>query len=207
MLEIAYLDLRANRAAATTPAIIYSQGTTLRIHDCNFLGRGVGQSCDQDAIVLGGKTVATQFQGYGTVIEKNYFQQTRRGIYAQVAANCLVFQNNFFGGSCGAADGTAGAIEVDGILGYGYANGNLISGNCIEMPNYVYGIRLANSGQNTLVGNMFVDVDPTRCLGNVRCEATAKGNLILGGFGDIRVPMLSEATPGTNNQIVTGWAA
>ena len=71
---------KSGGSATNGTPFIKTTNTHLHISNCFFLGNNAGVSANQDAIVLGGSTTsfggsgATQaFQGYGTVIEGNYF--------------------------------------------------------------------------------------------------------------------------------------
>jgi hypothetical protein len=72
-------------------------------------------------------------------------------------ANAIVIRDNWISWTCGSNDGTSGAaIEIDGTVGF--ARGNTIASNSIEMIKYPYGIKLVGSAQhNTLIGNAFWD--------------------------------------------------
>lgn len=162
VLEIDHISLIETGASTTTP-FLFDTNTTLRIHDTSFIGYTgkTGVTCDQDAIVLGAATLATNgtttsgFQGYGTVIENNYFNYTRRAIFGRGDANGVQIVNNTVWYNAGSNLAAGAAIEFDGTPG---ANGgNIFIGNLIETPQYPCGFSLTASSSNTFSGNSFYD--------------------------------------------------
>jgi len=142
---------------------LLTTSTILFLRDNSWSGNAAKyhETCDQDAIVLGGSsttqggdTASSAFGGYGTVIERNYFDRIRRGIYGRAHCNSVVIRDNMWQGTCG-SDNTAGALEFDGTGAV--ALSNYMSGNLIEMLGYVYGYVFRNSGSNKVFGDSFWD--------------------------------------------------
>jgi hypothetical protein len=136
---------------------IYTTNTTLHIAQSAFIGAS-GASPFQDAIVLGGRGAVVNgsstgyFQGYGTIIEGNYFDYVNRGVLLQVNANAVVIRDNTWWTNC------AGTAAIEDWNDTSYQNAGLFtSGNLIEMNNYTYGISLYRTIGATLLGDSFYD--------------------------------------------------
>lgn len=131
-----------------TQAFIYTEGTTLFIHHNAFWG-GPNRN---DGIVFGGITDGTGFQGYGTVIDSNFFARVSRAAYLRRWANAIVIRDN----SIWLTGGGDAAIELDGISPQSIS-GVVITGNLIEMANYTYGVKISNTNNSYFAGNGFFD--------------------------------------------------
>ena len=188
-LEITGITFRETGLASTP--FIYTTYTTLHIHGNGFYGNKIGVLCDQDAIVLGGLTQVegprgdnVGFQGYGTIIEGNYFNKIRRAVYGRCFFNANIIMNNTIWNKCGSNLINGAAIEIDGDpdnIGAQTAAGNVISQNLIEMVNYPYGIKIVDGQKNSCLANNFYD--PTyHSLGYYYMGTDAKYNYILAGY-------------------------
>jgi hypothetical protein len=188
--------------SSSTP-FIYGNYPSWHIVGNTFYGNKTGLLADQDAIVLGGtldiegpRGADNGFQGYGTVIERNYFNRIRRGVYGRVYFNANVIQNNTWWSSCGSADNTIGAIDIDGdpaSTTAQVATGNVITGNLIEMTNYGVGIRLSDAEKNTLIANNFYDGIGGKIQTNYLFTSTAKYNYVVAGFYQDAYPLINTA--------------
>jgi len=168
-------------ATSLTNTFIHSTLTTLHIHDCAFLGFSAASR--NRAIVLGGNTAFVSspdtsaeigFQGYGTVIENNYFNWISTGVMLQTYANGIVIKNNNFWNQCGGFAAIWFSAKNDTNAG------NVVRDNLIEMNNYTYGIYLGvNSVSNTISDNNFFD-GPGGSI-NIKVAATNR-NIIKDGF-------------------------
>jgi hypothetical protein len=157
-LEIDHVTL-TDGGTDTTP-FVYVTSTTLMFHHNSVYGNGNGQ----DVIVLGGTTVNfppdnngvdNAFQGYGTVIDSNFFDYTARSVLCQEFCNSIqVVNNTTWFHTAGNA-----AFEINSpILRADSGRKNYFAGNLTEMGGYVYGIKLVNTAAgNTFVGNSFWD--------------------------------------------------
>jgi hypothetical protein len=162
LLVIEHLTLTQAGSTTDTNPFIQTTNTTLHIRDTSFYGHPSvsGQACVQDAIVLGGTTTTVSgsatapFQGYGTVLQGNYFARIRRGIYGRTWANSVFIVGNTWSNSCGATTAEA-ALQFDGTNGF--AKANTVIGNLFETGGYPYVVRLTNSGANQFYGNAFWD--------------------------------------------------
>lgn len=182
---------------------IYTTNTSLQIIDCAFIGNPskAGATCDQDAIVCGGTVSATGnsvsdgFQGYGTLIQSNYFNKIRRAIYGRMYFNGNNIRDNTIWNQCG---GGAAAIEIDGdpLGGASLAVGNNITGNLIELGTYTYGIKLSHADNNTLAANS--GFDKTSSTATVRIESTCNFNTVIGSSAGGAIPYLSDAGSNTS---------
>jgi hypothetical protein len=164
-----------------TNTFIHTTLTTLKISDCSFLGYDISNRCR--AIVLGGNTAFLSspdtsaemgFQGYGTVIEKNYFNWISTGVMLQTYANAVIIRDNNFWNGCGGFAAIWLACKND------TNTGNVIADNLIEMNHYTWGVYLGvHSVSNSVRGNNFFD-GPTgsKNIGSVSSFA----NIIIEGF-------------------------
>lgn len=160
--------------------------TTLHIHDVAFVGNKTGVNCDQDAIVLGGTTTTTNsdsadaaFQGYGTVIENNFFYGIRRGIFGRQYTNGIQITKNFWGHACGGA----AALEFDVPAGGAKNSGNYIAANSLEVADYTVGFLFGDSQSNAIIGNSFFDADATIGAGAyIRFLSGSQFNIVIEGF-------------------------
>jgi hypothetical protein len=188
-LEIANISFM-NGGAGNTP-FLQTTNTTVNVHDNYFWGFKSGTACDQDVIVLGGATaviggaIDAAYQGYGSVIERNEFSGIRRGVYLRTSANGVVIKDNTWWYLSGAADATAGAIDI--APGVAVDVGTVISGNIFETQFYPVSIRLGSGARQTImIGNGFYDpAGPT--LFSVQFNSGAKYNTLIGSV---------DATPG-----------
>lgn len=191
-LEMTGLTLTDNDGSGTSP-FFKTTNTTVHAHGNGVIGSPDRHrtTCDQDAFILGGTNTPSApdydttdngpFQGYGTVIEKNYFGRIRRGVLGQTYANANVVQNNNFWNTCGSNLTDGCAIEFIGDVA-SEASGNYITGNLIEMPGYKYGIQLTRAHQNIIIGNGCYDPEPTHSVAAVHLGTDATWNLVIDGF-------------------------
>lgn len=179
-LEIDHLSL-IDGGSSSVP-FVQTINTTLHVHDVTFVGNAAKSeaTCDQDAIVLGGSgttsgnALTSAFSGYGTVIEHNLFHRIRRGVWGRARANSVIVRENTWTWLCG-ADSTAAAIEFDGTGAE--TAGNHISHNLIEVPGYVWGVKLVNAVRNICPGNYFWDHDATLTAA-FRIEGSSQYNVL-----------------------------
>lgn len=182
---------------------IHSTLTTLKISDCAFWGFDGSNRCR--AIVLGGNTTFLTapdstaemgFQGYGTVIEKNYFNFISTGVMFQTYANAVVVRDNNFWNQCGGFAAIWLAAKND------TNTGNVIQNNLIEMNNYTYGIYLgAASVSNSLYANNFYD-GPVGSK-NIGSAATT-ANTIIEGFNGAGKPFTGNVDVDTRISMQSG---
>lgn len=194
-VEISGITFWQNGTAHAVP-YIYGVNANLQIHHNVFMGHPTKGSltCNQDAIVLGGSgsqaqidgTPTSRFQGYGTVIEKNYFNRIRRGAWIRRSGNDVAVVYNTWWNQCGSDGGAAAAsgaaIEVQGISGSS-TGGLKIEGNLIECDGYYYGIRLGDyTSSITVLGNGFYDPG-AQMVAYIQCSATNSAyHLIVAGY-------------------------
>lgn len=163
-LTIEHLTLTQSGSAVDTNPFVQVTNTTLHVRDVSVIGHSTlnNATCVQDAFVLGGtvdlagKLATSAFQGYGTIIERCLFHRIRRGVYGRVWCNSVVIQNNTWTNACGSGD-TTPAIEIDGSTGFAW--GNVLYGNLIEMTGYSHGVRFRQSQRNIAWGNSFWDAE------------------------------------------------
>jgi hypothetical protein len=159
VLEIDHLIL-ADKGSDGAP-FIQTTNTTLRIHDCAFIGTSSGVNAKNDAIILGGidatghgfNLATSPFQGYGTIIRDNFFSQIRKCVLFRSAANNIQVVNNTVSNDCGSSLPDGAAIVLEGANPE-QSRGNYIAGNLIEVTHYPYGIYLGGyANSNSLIGN------------------------------------------------------
>lgn len=81
---------------------LYTTNTAIYVHDNYFQGASSARAACNDAIITGGTSttigngINAPFQGYGSVITANTFNQIRRGWLAGSYANGLIFRDNTF---------------------------------------------------------------------------------------------------------------
>lgn len=183
-------DLTFQVGSNTELPIIHTTNTTLKISCCCFWGYYPNQNANNDAIVLGGTTTNTDgsstaaFQGYGTTIENNFFQNVRRVVYGRVYANGVVVRDNTIGSSCGTNLSGGACIELDGnacnAVSGQFCTGWTIIGNTIEATRYVYPIKLTAASWNVIIGNGTYD-DTTITQASVYIsDFDSFGNVIIG---------------------------
>ncbi|MCA0234962.1 MAG: hypothetical protein LCH81_01115 [Bacteroidetes bacterium] len=165
---------------------IHTTFRTLHIHDCAFIGFSATSRCA--GIILGGDVAYegvspadtsfyNGFQGYGTVIENNFFNFINTGVRFKTYANAVVVTNNNFWNGCG---GLA-AITITPAAANCY--GNVISNNLIEMSAYSYGILLGRANGNSIIHNNFFDPVPGTSKANVRALQLTNNMVVSGGVG------------------------
>lgn len=213
LLQIDNVTLASGSASATP--ILMTTNTTLLIRACAFYGSLPAPDCLEDAIVLGGTTnlignsLDAPFQGYGTIIEGNYFSRIRRGVYLRSYGNAVVIRDNTWWRTSGGALGSdeAVAIESLGHSLYEYNAGCLITGNLIETTYYKYAIRLDRTTQFSIMGNNFYDGDRSVYLqAYYWLGPNARGNLIIDGFfAELAPPRATvvDLSPGQVNTRIT----
>lgn len=128
-------------------SFVMTTSTIVSIHDVQFTGTASGTSACNDAIILGGTTTTyatnsttAAFEGYGSTIDKNTFDNIRRGVWLKVFAQAVPVTNNTWHATCGSAN-TAAALEVGYAVSgsaVGTTDGNTFSGNYFETTNYPY---------------------------------------------------------------------
>jgi parallel beta-helix repeat protein len=190
-------------------SILLTTNTTVQIESCAFLTGQSGAGCTIDGIRLGGRTVGTLtnnvcqasvsdscgFQGYGSIIHGNYFNGIRTCIEVGNFGNNITISDNNVWNKCG---GHSAILIKSWLVDQGCV-GNNIRGNLIEMPNYVYGIKLVRSSNNTLDGNSFYD-HGVSVVANYRFEL-ASFNSIFSAFNSGE-PLKSEDAASTNTNNV-----
>jgi hypothetical protein len=201
-----------NLGTADTYPIIYTTNTTLKLKGNAFIGHSSlsGIACNQDAIVMGG-TVATignaetsAFQGYGTIIEGNYYNHIQRAVYGRTYCNSTIVRDNTIWLQCGSNLGGGAAIEFDGDPALiNFAVGNSLLNNLIEMFNYTYAIRMKVCSNSFISGNSGWDGSPQN-LAVVYLENSSYQNTVLGAEGVPGKPYFLEGNPGANGNTYIG---
>jgi hypothetical protein len=198
-LEIDHITFKDGGASSSVP-FLQTTNTTLHVHDCEFYGN-TATTPTQDAIVLGNTSTGTtgnfnsSFQGYGTVVENNYFNRIQRGVYGRTFCNAVGIVNNTWWTQCG---GTA-AVEFLADVSNS-DTGNYIRGNLIEVGNYTYGMKFGGPFINNNVGpnGFFDETVTTQAI--YRFEAGGIYNMVVDGYRNDTVDLISEtgASIGTN---------
>ena len=214
-IEFDHLDFTVG-SGTDCQNIIFDTLATLKVHHNAFYGTKTGSISCNDALVFGGfngwnvalgGTAADFFQGYGTVIDSNYFGAgIQRGVLGQSAFNAISVVNNTFD----VAAGGAAAIEIDGCgalhnacTGGGatteYDATDYIAGNLIEMQGYTCGFSLTYAQNIEFSGNSFWD----NSTGNAFCGDSTVGNI--GIYGQLLASNNFSGTwPTTTTLLLTG---
>lgn len=178
-LVIDSLTIKDGGSANATP-LIHVTNTTLLAQNSVFYGSG---STTQDAIVLGSPITAGNFdpnylvtgpfQGYGTIINGNQFQNLAAGVHGRMYANSIGVTNNVWFGNLGYA-----AIIIDGSDDVGASGiGWNIHGNLIEIGSIQYGVDLISARGNQFDDNTFWDKN-SGFISNYHVDAQAFYNKI-----------------------------
>lgn len=174
----------------TTPGsatpFLFTTNTTLFPENCAFIGARDTRAelCQQDAIVLGGTRkprpgegwggADSAFQGYGTIVEKCYFNNVRRIVYGRSYCNNVVIRDNFADKGTGSNLANGACVEFDGGLDSS-APGNkntldIVTGNYFEWTGgYTYQVLLRDCAHCVVAFNGGVDPGPNQ-VSLVRCE-------------------------------------
>lgn len=187
-LEITGIGFLAGIDIGNTP-FIKTTNTRLIIENNAFWGFNQGLAANQDAIILGGVNggspggeVQAPFQGYGTIIINNFFQNIKRGVFGKRYCNGNVISGNTFWLTCGGT-GTNAAIYFNSYDLAQSDAGNIITNNLFEMPTYEYGIYLEGVNSSTIIGNNFYDQGVGTIAGIYLAENSAF-NLVQEGLQD-----------------------
>lgn len=186
MIQFGLRDLTLTASANFTTPLFYSTNACVVFENVLFGGQsGTGQSCVQDAIVLGGPTQAEGsnnftdgFQGYGSSIKNCFFRRIKSCIKGQAFFNAVPITGNTIWNDCGASDDTP-AISIDcGTTGGSQVvTGNVIRDNLIEVTNYAYGIYFANA-QGNVAENSFFDAELAKSKACYKLAVSAKNNRV-----------------------------
>ena len=113
LLEIDHITIRdAGNDSAT---FFKTTHTTLHVHDCAIIGTAAAPSAVNDCFIFGGSSIIdnttdSAFQGYGTIIRHNQFDNIRKAAIFNGAANGIAFVENTVSLTCG--DSTTKAITA-----------------------------------------------------------------------------------------------
>lgn len=189
--------------------------TTVDIQGNAFIGNPSkrNQTCDQDAVILGGNTTPTggdfdltdngPFQGYGSIVAGNWFNRVRRVVFGQTYCNGVVIRDNTVWQACGSNLADGACIELNSGTTANSVFGNVITGNLVEVGAYPYGIKLDQAQDNTVAANNFYDQSATTIAYIYAASGAAKYNNLALGYGYIGGTWpggvhVKEAVPGTN---------
>lgn len=138
---------------------IQTTNTTLVIRDDRFFGTASGTSACNDAIILGGTTATIgtatgdAFQGYGTVIQNNFFSKINVAVLGQQAANGIVISGNTVSANCGGSTTPSAPFQFTGGGSSNINTGLNAYSNVEELTNYTDAWILTN------VENSYVHAD------------------------------------------------
>ena len=200
----------------SSTAFLLTTQTVVKVDSVTFRGNPTKTltTCDQDAIILGGttdtrdNTTSSPFTGYGTVISRCAFDRIRTCVLGRVWCNSVVIRDCWVNSRCGSGEANGAAFIID-HGGVGFARGNQIQNNTIEVTGYPYGIRFAlGSERNCAAFNSFWDADALT-IADVRFDGTGNAAIFAGESSTLSY---SEATPGTNKivrlragELLHGW--
>lgn len=145
MLEIDHLALVDN--GSDCAPFIATSNTTLHIHDVLFRGTAAQASACNDGIVLG--FTAAPFQGYGTVIRDNMFDQMATIVHFNKFANNVQVVDNTISKTSGNQGGDGAAFNFENET-----TGDFLSGNLTEVFYYKTAFNFkAGAVNHVLLGN------------------------------------------------------
>lgn len=131
------------------------------------------------AATLQDDTANSGFQGYGTIVERNFFDHVRHAVQLGYQANDVKVKDNTISTTCGSAE-TLGAPFVINAPAYGIT----FSGNLVEVTNYKYGFAsLTQNNKNNFISNGIYD-NGGYTAGMVYMSAASTYNTALPGFWD-----------------------
>jgi hypothetical protein len=181
--------------------IMQTTNTTVFIHHCGIVGNQAnsGSACVQDFIKLGGTTTTMgdgsedAFQGYGTKLYSNMYNNIQRGVIFQVYANAVIVEDETYSATCGSALAEGAPYYFD-APSPGYCASNTIRGSCIELSHYVYGVSLIQNA----VTNYFdgIGVYDGGTAGYYSSGTNTDGNLIVLGNLDTIPPQAGSGAGG-----------
>ena len=159
--ELRGITFWQNGTAHTQPYVKITN-TTTHVIGCSFIGHDSksGATCDQKAIVFGGTTLTaigneddSPFQGYGTTVERCYFDRIQHVATWQIFANDIKFVNNVVWNKCGGDT----VFVCNPVVAGQYAAGATIADNTIEMLYYSTWAKLTRAVAWCLRGNGLYD--------------------------------------------------
>lgn len=196
-LEIDHLALKDS--GSDCAPFLLTTNTTLLFHDNTVSGTGNGASACNDVLILGGTsatvggTVSNQFQGYGTVVARNWFDQIKRMALLQSAANNIIFRDNTLSVSCGFTTGAA--FEINGPNSN--PTGNLFEGNLIEVRNYKYAFNIQGAAtRNVFIANGAYDPNGTTTSVFNFASTTNINQVIAGFYANGSISLTTDAATG-----------
>lgn len=205
LLEIDHIEIKDTNS--DTSIFIQTTNTTLKIHHAYFRGTGAGSNTV--GIVFGGTTTTVDgsatspFQGYGTVIDSNVFDNM--GVIAkwQAYANAIQVVNNTITTTSG------GASAFDLSSTYSAMNGNYLAGNLIEMAHYVTGVLCgASCIGNSFIGNSTYDPNSGSSTSAYTMTGST-GNIIISSYDGVgaKAGWVNVLNPGTTNYVLASNTA
>ena len=204
-LEIDHLTIKDG--GSDCAPFILTTGTTLSIHDNSFSGTASGSLACNDALVLGGTTTTTgtnnpsgAFQGYGTDISNNFFDQIRRLAFLRTFANGVTIRANTISSSGGNSAAHGSAIQIDSTATPGQSNvGNVVRDNVQEATNYVHFVNCLTCVSSTFAGNNSYD-NGGSWLSQYYMQEAGGFNLLISGYEGVGGVILSG--PDTTSTVV-----
>ncbi len=179
-LEIDHLTISDLGSVNSTPFLL-STGTTLTLHDTEFVGTGsAGGNNTQDCLLIGGTEGAFQvvndpnasFQGYDCWITHNWFEGIRRAVWSRTYVQEFHFNDNCIQ-ICGTnnyrGDNTSAPIECDERATTGSWGGTLAGTVCfnhIQLANYNFAGSFFSCDDLLWLSNSMEDFTGTTVPGN-----------------------------------------
>lgn len=194
--DIGFLD-----SASDGKPFFQTTNTNVQLFRNEFYGN-CALGTKQTGILFGGASAAgvtngtatDPFQGYGTNVDSNIFDCVGIAAKFDTFANAINFTNNHIFIASGLTTGSGSAIELNPT--FSVIEGNVITGNLVEVIGYKYAINLvAASRYNTIIGNSCFDKGgPTLACVNVTAGAGNDGNTIIDGNVDTTLASIAGNT-------------
>lgn len=142
------------------------------------------------------------FQGYGTVIARNYYSHIQRGVIWGTYANNVVVENETYSNTTGSglAQGSPYYFEQTGDV----QDGNVIRGGTVEVTGYPYVVSLLGFQHGNLFDGLGAYDENGTTLGIYYFNANASNNSVIEGQVDSTLnPSLGAGTGAYLNTIVS----
>lgn len=201
------VGIQFKQANTGKPFCLFTNATP-KIRHCAFSGGGNGGSCVTDVVLLGGTGItvgagdSAPFQGYGGIIEENFFDGVRKHVVFGSFANGVQVLNNTGSATCGSTDAHGAPYEFAPGASAGIVTGNRIAGNTIELVHYKAAVKcVLNAEINTFGPNGLFDA--TAGFSEYHYFAPGAGNdcnLVIDGYSSETYPLVNDAD-GTNTYL------
>lgn len=143
------------------------------------------------------------FQGYGSVIARNYYSHIRAGVIWGTFANNITVEDETYSSTCGSNQTHGAPYVFDNV--YGNVVGNIIRGGTIEVLGYPYLVEvLSNDAELNTFDALGGYDDNGTTLGGIYFGANAVYNMVIAGWLDPTLQSAYLAGPGAASNSLIG---